>query len=361
MNLALVISSLSSGGAERVLTSMANYWAGVGHEVTLLTLASPSQQPFYPLDPGVKLKQLGLVTQSSNPLAAAAANIRRVFHLRKAIKNTRPDTVISFMDTTNVLTLLACRPLDVPVIASERIDPAQYCPGRIWAMLRCWTYSQAATIVIQTKGVKDRLPPRQQKLAQVIPNPVQIPDAVQPPIVETSRPLLLAVGRLTKQKGFDILLKAFALIADKHPDWTLAVFGDGQERAALTTQRNNLGLNTRVLLPGTTPDMFAQYRAADAFVLCSRFEGFPNVLLEAMACGLPCVAFDCPSGPGEIVEHGKNGLLAEPNNVDALAKNIDTLMSNNKQRSMLGQEAKKVLDHYALPSVMARWNSLLGR
>ena len=155
-----------------------------------------------------------------------------------------------------------------------------------------------------------------QKNSRIIPKPVLIPEYSEPDLKsETSSKTLVAMGGLYELKGFDLLLKAFAPLCNKFPDWLLEIWGEEVQRETLESLRDELGLRERVRFPGLTKEHYKTMSRADIFVLSSRTEGFPNVLGEAMACGLPVVSFDCPCGPSEMIQDGVNGLLVPPANL----------------------------------------------
>jgi glycosyltransferase involved in cell wall biosynthesis len=168
------------------------------------------------------------------------------------------------------------------------------------------------------------------------------------------------MGRLTAQKGFDLLIEAFDRVAHAHPDWTLRIAGDGEQRRKLECLVQSLGLVRRVDLCGWVDEPEAFLQEADLFVLSSRYEGFPNALLEAMACGLAVVSFDCDSGPGEIVRHETDGLLVAAGEVDALARAMDRLMGNRADRERLGENAVDVVARFGYDAFFARWEDVLG-
>lgn len=362
MRLALVISSLRPGGAEGVFARIANGLCRRGHDISLLTLDDGAEPPAYPLEPGIRHTPLGLAQASSGPLSALANNFQRLRVLRSAILACGPEAVLTFMDTTNILTLLAVG-RSLPVVVSERVHPAHYDIGKSWRALRRLTYPRATAIAVQTADIPAALGAGLRPLCRVIPNPVEPPaEAALPPALErVPGPLALAMGRLAEQKGFDMLLAAFAAIAPMHPDWTLAILGEGPERPRLEALVAEIGLEARVLLPGRVNSPGGALRRGDLFVLSSRFEGFPNALCEAMASGLPAVAFDCPSGPGEIIRHGVDGLLVPPGDVAALSAALAELISDEARRKAMAGRAPDILERFGLEKVLDMWEDALMR
>jgi glycosyltransferase involved in cell wall biosynthesis len=300
MRLTLVISSLGRGGAERVLSILAGAWAEQGHEVTLLSL-DHGEAPGYALHPSVMRRSLGLAAHSNGFFQGIARNATRFRVLRRAIRDSRPALVISFLDTVNVLTLLATRGMGVPVIISERIDPSLYDIGTVWHSLRRVVYPFADALVCQTTAALTRFQAMTRVRGFAIPNPVSIPPGVTPRPrgceSGSAHRVLIAMGRLVPQKGFDLLLQAYARVAQRHPEWSLTILGAGPLLEQLQAQAKSLGLENRVHFAGAVADPFSILCSADLFVFSSRFEGFGMALAEAMACGLPAVSFDCPEGP----------------------------------------------------------------
>lgn len=359
MRLTLVIASLTRGGAERVMSILAGAWVSQGKEVTLLTF-DHGEEPAYPLDPAVKRQSLGLLGYSNNFLQGIWRNFGRVLMLRRAIRASRPDIVLSFLDTTNVLTLLATRGLSVPVIISERTDPALYDIGTIWDLLRQFAYPLADVLVCPTEASLKRFRAIVEVSGFAIPNPVAITPAprVAPQKEPSANRVLIAMGRLVPQKGFDLLLDAFAKIAGKHREWTLTILGEGPERHELQAQAESLHLGSRVRFAGAVADPFSRLRAADLFVFSSRFEGFGMALAEAMACGLPVVSFDCPEGPGAIIRAGIDGVLVPPEDVGALANALDRLMGDAEERQRLAARAPEVRERFSVERAVSRWQEV---
>ena len=169
----------------------------------------------------------------------------------------------------------------------------------------------------------------------------------------------MAMGRLAQEKGFDLLLDAFALVAGRHPDWTLEIVGEGPLRSHLESYTQKLDLGGRVLMPGFTRQPFDAMRRADLFALSSRCEGFPNVLLEAMACGVAAVSFDCPSGPRHIIRDGVDGTLVPSGDTHALAQSLDRLMGNEAERRRLAARAPEVAVRFGAAKIMSIWEDLV--
>lgn len=355
--IALVLSHLWHGGAERVAASLASRWSGAGYHVSLVTMSARNGD-VVGLPAEVERVALDLLRPSRNPLDGAAMASRRVFALRKALLGLSPDVVVSFLDRTNVLTLLATWDGSVPVFVCERSDPRHAPLGRPWSALRRLLYPRAAGVVVQTERVA-AWARRFCSRVHVIPNFIEPPPCVATPGAEEGPKKLLGVGRLSPEKGFDLLIEAFARIAPAHPDWSLTVLGEGPERQRLEALVCARHLEGRVSLPGSVADPRLHLAAAHAFALSSRYEGFPNALLEAMACGLPVAAFDCESGPGEIVTHERDGLLVPAGDVARLAAALDHLAASAAERARLGCNARGIAVSLAPDVVLARWSALL--
>ena len=361
MRLTLIIYSLSSGGAQRVMSTMANHWAEKGRRITLLTFDEGSEPPFYDLHPQVNHYPLHLFKSSTQPIERVGNILKRHWALRRAIVASRPQAVLSFMDATNVRVLLTTFGLHFPVIVSERIDPAHHTILKRWSTLRRWLYPFATSLVVQTPDALAYFSTKVRRKAVVIPNPIPLPPVGPGTRPKRSSRTVIAMGRLARQKGFDLLLKAFAQIAQKHPQWSVVIWGEGSLRPKLEALRDELGLKGRVYFPGRTREPFEEMRRADLFVLSSHYEGFPNVLCEAMACGLPVVSFDCPSGPREIIRDGIDGILVPPGDVQALATTLNRLMSDRQERERLAARAPGVAERFGVEKVMGMWEAVIRK
>jgi glycosyltransferase involved in cell wall biosynthesis len=361
MRLALVISQLSAGGAERVVSTLSGYWADHGHDVTLITFWSASTD-LYPLNEKVKRIALELGRQSPGVRQHPMTNWRRLWALRRTLRASNPEVVISFLDTINMLTLLASRGLGVPVIASERVHPAYHGIGAVRSRVRRLVYPWAQAVVVPSEGIREWLSAFVSPRAlHVIPNPAR-PAGQGRNVLGAPFPaphIVIGLGRLEPQKQFDYLLRAFARCSSRHAEWSLAIIGEGSERKNLEQIAVELGIADRVRWLGVVAQPERVLLEASIFVLSSRYEGFPNALLEAMSSGLAAVSFDCPSGPAEIIRHEIDGLLVPPQDLEGLAAALDRLMADEVLRERLGRRATEVSERFALKSVAGLWEELI--
>ena len=204
---------------------------------------------------------------------------------------------------------------------------------------------------------------------KVIPNPTLYPlpsekeGSIKPDsIVLNNKKIILASGRLHKVKQFDLLIYAFSQIKDEFPDWDLIILGDGEERDFLKKIIQELSISDRVFFPGRVGNISEWYKRADLFVLSSKVEGFPNVLLEAMSYGVPSVSFDCDTGPRDIIEDGVNGILVNPaENEAGLGKALKKMVSNNNFRSSVAKKAVLVRDRFSINKIMSEWDDALDQ
>lgn len=366
MRVLFYIHSLSAGGAERVTATLANYWVGKGWSVTVVTVAG-RERDFYMLDQKVKRIALSLNTNSTNSWQAVLNNTRRIRVLRRLLRETKPDVGVAMMATANVTLALAGIGLPTKKIGSERTYPPAMPLGRAWETIRRWVYPLMDGLVAQTQQSAAWLS-RNAPAAQikVFPNPLLYPLSDQEPRLPPTKVLhdiscmrlLLAVGRLGEEKRFDRLLNAFASIYESNPDWLLVILGEGPERNSLEAQAKALGIDQRVFLPGAVGNVGEWYKAADLYVLTSRFEGFPNTLVEALAHGLPAVAVDCETGPREILRHEVDGLLVPQDDQHALVEALGWLMGDGELRERFGEKAIEARERFAVSRVAAQWEQM---
>ena len=379
MRITFVISSLLGGGAERTVANMAAYWTNKGWEITVLTLFHGRGPLAYDLHPKVRHIDLLSTALHHNPRpdAASLLALRHIFDsvspperkaimddivlivaLRHAIVKTNPDRVISFIDATNIRVLLALYKLNLKVLVSERSDPRQVSTGREgWDLLRHRLYPLADRIILLHPEAISFFSPNVQARCRVISNAAFYSggSTAKEPRSRNGENKLLSMGRLEREKGIDLLLHAFSRVAPRHPSWFLDIWGEGPQQCLLEDLAHDLNLSERVRFRGFTQNPFRVMQRSDLFVLPSRFEGFPNVLLEAMSYGLASVSFDCPTGPNQIIRHGIDGLLVPPEDVGALIAALDRLMGNESERARLAGRAPEVIERFSVSKIMGMW------
>jgi glycosyltransferase involved in cell wall biosynthesis len=367
MKIVVFLYGLGHGGAERVSVHLTRYWAECGHEVTLITLQDQDSDS-YGLDPRVRRESLALAAESKGLVSALLNNVKRVRALRAALRRLNPDFALAMMNTANVLLALAGRGLPGLRLGSERVHPPAVSSGRFWAWLRRRTYGWLDGVVAQTEdsAVWLRAHTRARRV-EVIPNPVAWPLQRDLPLLDPSRVcrpgrrLLLAAGRLTPQKQFEHAVVAFAELAVAFPAWDLVILGEGPERAALERQIETSGLARRVFLPGRAGNLADWYERAELLLMCSLFEGFPNVLIEAMSAGVPVVSYDCDTGPRDVIRHGTDGLLVPADDHAALVSALRSLMGDEALRSQLARCAVQARQRFSLERIGAQWDALASR
>lgn len=340
----LVIPTLQQGGAERVITELANEWARLGHLVNLVTLIK--SDVFYDLHPNVNLIQLGFDNQTKKILDF----FKLLLNLRKQIKEFHPDFVLSFLDRYNILTLVATRFLDIDVFVSDRANPYEYVPKPV-VIGRFLFYRFAKGIIAQTSLAKDFLTKKlKHSNIQVIPNPVKTIHRSENLVREN---IILNVGRLVREKGQSYLVDMMSKINDE--DWKLVILGDGPLRESLEKQIVDLGVQDRVILQGTVTNVEEWLHKSSIFAFSSVSEGFPNALVEAMAAGLPCVSFDCDAGPRDIIDNGVNAFLIPLGDVDAFSKVVQNCINDKELRERISSQALKIGELLNVNSVAAKY------
>jgi len=342
------------------MATLANAWV-VGVEGTSLVTFTGAEQDHYPIDPRIHRYVIGEVRMDRPWLLRAYPQVARLRRLRRVLRDSKPDAIVSFIDKMNVLAIVASLGLDIPIYVSERTNPRRHEIGPMAKLLRWIFYRLATGVVVQTEEVAEWATgflPRHR--VHVIPNPVlPVDDTGAPEIPLPAGPCLVALGRLVTLKGFHLLIAAFARLADQCPNWSLVIVGDGPERPRLAELVVQSGLDERVRLVGSVRTPASILTRCELFVLTSTYEGFPNALLEAMAAGLPAVSFDCPVGPSSIIRHGIDGLLVPPGDVDALVCALRELMVDHERRRTMARHARSVTDRFSLSSVLTMWSQVL--
>lgn len=351
-----VIADLGPGGAQRVMAGLANDVARRGEfAVDVISTALPSGESFYAYDSSITIHYAAIPPSDGGIISGVAVNIRRVVVLRALFARLKPDVIVSFLTEINCLSLLAAAGTDVPVVISERSDPYHYPAQRLWRMMRRLVYPRARMLVCQTRraaGFFPKLPPK-----TVIYNPIDMPQA--PTVAPVAGPYILGVGRHSEEKGFDLLIRAHALALARAPDLRLVLVGEGPDTAKLKALAAALGTADSVVFAGAQKDVAPYYRHALAFVLPSRFEGMPNALLEAMACGCPPIVTPGFAAAPEIIEDGHSGMLLASLMPEEVAGRIVYLYENTNARSLMAENVMKNINQFSPTYIYDRWMDIL--
>jgi GalNAc-alpha-(1->4)-GalNAc-alpha-(1->3)-diNAcBac-PP-undecaprenol alpha-1,4-N-acetyl-D-galactosaminyltransferase len=367
MKIVLLVSSMGSGGAERVAATLVNAWAARGDSVTLVATFSGRGNCFYPLSDKVRFVYLAdhdLHRNASNQ-RGPLGRLRRFSALRSLIRSSEADVVVSFLTNVNVATILASTGLRIPVIACEHNDPSADGRPALWRLLCRLVYPRASAVTVLTDNVVEpfrAMVPGVARIA-VVPNP--LPDELfllrRPSADPGARRRLISVGRLHRQKNYGLLIDIFASLAPEFPDWDLWIWGDGPERAQLATQITQRSMTERIVLAGVTPSPWEEMARSDAFVMTSRFEGFGLALAESMALGVPSVAFDCPSGPRQITRDGQDALLVPRGDKNAMTNALRRLLADEHLRAELGRKGTlSIRERYSVQAVTRIWDDLFA-
>ncbi|MBS0373473.1 MAG: glycosyltransferase [Proteobacteria bacterium] len=335
--------------------------AARGHDVALLTW-DPVKADFYPLHERVMRIEAPLARRARGVLDALRSNWIRMVCIRAAAQRHRADVLVSFMTDMNVLTIAATFGTRVRAVISERVHPGQYSPGLLWKILRRGSYWMADALVMQTAAGQRwfaRRWPRPNRI-RVIPNPCFIQIAThnrQSP--NSDDRYVCAIGRLVPQKGFDVLLRAFVEVLPLDPRLALVIIGVGPELQRLARLASELGIAERVRWAGAVGDVEPMLRGAEFLVSSSRFEGFPNVILEALACGCPVISTDCETGPKEILGGTAAGLLVPVDDVRALSGAMRQLLLSSSLRREMSAAASLVVERFAVNRIVGAWEELI--
>ena len=365
----LFIDSLKIGGAERVTLQWAEWLLEGGWNVTLLTSKSASHD-FYPVPSGLhRLREPALPGWLDRALFWPL----KLWRFRTLLRRAQPELLIGMTTLPSIKLALASIGLSSRLVISERNYPPARPLAWRWRLLRRLAYPRAHLHLVQTQGIAQWL--HQRGLARrtaVLPNaivwpiprlaPQLNPEASVPP----GQKLILAVGTKLHQKGFDRLVAAFAALQADFPDWSLVILGieeapyrDVNQAARL---RQLMGsASSRLILPGNVGNVGDWYEASELFVLSSRFEGYPNVLLEAMASGLPCLAVDCPTGPSDLIDPGVNGwLVSEQVASTDMAPPLRRALEDVAARAAFASKAQAVRQRNAPESLRPVFLDLMG-
>ena len=400
--IAFYIGDLAKGGAEHVLRNLAEYFHSQGVETYVVTKTEDEDE--YELSEGIT-RIIADITpeEEKGRIYNLFARIRK---LRRIWKDIRPDIIVSFIRKNNLMALASSKGLKIPVVVSVRSDPAREFGSEGFRRLSFALFKRAAGIVVLTNEAKEYFPEKLQRKTVVMPNAIDrkfvdvlegkknwygigeddLTDAKDEDIVAMMyakrRHEVITVGRIDDNKNQRMLVDAFVMIADKHPDWTLHIYGDGEGRMELVEyvigldkkqaedgnyrpgsrdeNGNYANISDRIIFHGVSDNVANVMAGRSIFVLPSKMEGMPNALIEAMVMGMACISTDCPcGGPAELIKDGVNGLLVQVTDVSTMADDLDNLMSDDELRMMLGTQASLLIDDVHPDKVCRKWRDYL--
>ena len=347
MKVMFIIPSMAGGGAERVISVLANAFVEKGIETKIMMTAGGDC--VYELHPRIELIQTGVTTGGS-----MLKRISRICNMRKAFQQNRDSILVAFEPDAAFFAVIAKLGLSMKLIASERNDPSLFGNGKV----RKFAYRLADRIVFQTEDAKMYFPQKVQQKSEIIANPIR--DNLVEPYVGIRRKTVVCVGRLEKQKNHHMMIQAFAGFVKKYPEYTLHLFGKGSLQEELEQFAVQLGIREKVIFEGFRSDVLSQIRDAGMYILSSDYEGISNSLLEAMAIGLPVISTDCPcGGSGLCIENGYSGLLTPVGDAEAMEQAMCRLASSQEYADDLGKQAVKVRDRFSKQTIADQWIDLL--
>lgn len=355
MKLLFFNSSLGSGGAERVLSTLANTFANKeGYEVSIATY-NDAVEDFYPIDQKIKRIRFGSAV-GTNKITKLFKRIQKLYRIRQIIQQEKPDVVLPLIIYTNIEVAIASIGLGTKVMVAEH-NNYWAVKSKFFRILRLIAYRFATKTVVLTRRDK-MIYDRYLNNVEVIGNPIVLRESSEN--MERNK-TLICVGRLNKVKQFHHAIEAFSMIHHNHPEWRLQIAGAGSELEFLKLQAKRLDVESKVDLLGNISDIERLYANSGIFVLCSEYEGLPMVIGEAMLSGLPVVSYDCPTGPSEFIDDGINGILVTHNDIKELAEKIEGLITDPEKRLFLANNAKEKIKAFSTDQIIEKWEKLFSQ
>lgn len=349
------IGSLTKGGAERVVTNLAEYFYEKGYEVFVLTKLRAATE--YSLSEGIH-RMIADITKEEEK--GRVQNLfLRIAKLRRLIKEINPAVVVSFIGKNNLMSVVATRGTGIPVAVSVRSNPAREIGGGWKRKLTFLIFNMAEGVILQTNEAREFFPNIIRKKAVILPNSLN-PDFIRTPYDGERRKEIVTVGRIDENKNQKMMIEAFAPLAPKYMDWQMIFYGDGPMRFDLERRVCELGLEEQIIFKGIKENIPERIEGASVFVLPSKQEGMPNALIEAMVLGLAVVSTDCPcGGPRDLIIPEENGILVPVDDVEALSEMLERLMKDEGLRKKFSVEAMKIKERVLPENVNQQWEEYL--
>lgn len=353
MHIVFFIGNLKSGGGEKVLSMLANYYVEQGNSVDIALLLSNEVDKIH-FGLSDKIKIVDLSPQSNKNYWINV--IAWLSKIRIYIKETKPDAVISFFGRINALVLTALHGLKIPIIISERNDPKNDRRGRFMYYYCRWIYKKASAIVFQTSYQQSCFPPEYGMKSYIIPNPINI--LPQPNVSETEG-LVVTAGRLNSQKNHKMLIDAMSIVHMNNPNIQCIIYGEGELRTELQEIIESEKLTEVVRLEGMKSNVLDYVAKAPVFVMSSDREGLSNALMEAMMLGKVCISTDYP-GVEDLIEDGKTGFIVPRGDAESMASKIlEVLSDNNGHNYVIRNKSREKILGYDASNILEKWNNVL--
>lgn len=351
-HIAFYIGSLHKGGAERVFVNLADFFRKEGYRVTMVTQYRKEDE--YELPDGVA-RVISDITQEELHNSRIVNFFRRVKKLHRIWKSEQPDMVLSCIGKNNFMTVVTTMFTPTRSVVSVVGEAREEYPNRLMRMLANLLFPYASGVILQTERSRYFFSKRVQKKAVILPNSLN-PDFIKPRYEGERDKRIVSVGRMDANKNHEMMIRAFASLADNYPEYTLTIYGDGELHSYIEDLAHKLGVGDRVFLPGVIPDVAEQIEKASIFLLTSYSEGVSNALIEALASGLGVISTDVPSGGTvELMEDGVNGLIIPVGDQKALEQAMDKLLSDPAYLEQLGREAARIQERLAPERVNRLW------
>lgn len=356
IHIAMLIGSLTKGGAERVMVNLADYFAEHGYTVTMVTQYQRENE--YPFNTKVK-RVISDISQEETTRSRIINFVRRFRKLRNIWKSEKPDVILSFIGKNNMMAILTSRFLKIPVAVSVRAEPTLEYYNPWMRFMARHLFRRAEGVILQTRQCFDFFPRKVQDKAVILKNPVS-PSFFRERYAGERDKTITAVGRVDENKNHEMLIKAFLGIAQEFEDYKLIIYGEGECRDKLIKMVEELGCSHRILLPGSIDHVAEAIYKTRVFVLSSNTEGVPNTLIEAMLMGLTVVSTDCPcGGPADLIEDGVNGILVPVGDVASMTEKLRYLIKNLQEADRLGIAARQTADIFEPGKVYGAWENFL--
>ena len=355
MKLLFVTPGLTYGGAERVISHLANEW-NKNDNIVKIVITGENDKPAYPLSDSVEVVGLGGLKNRK------FRHISLISSIRKEIKLFHPDVVICFMNDTCAFTIFSMIGMKIPLIYSERNDPNRVNQGKKDKIYRRLVEKIACGFVFQTTAAMECYPKDVQKKSTIILNPMDVSNIPECNYLCDGK-YFVSIARLEPQKNHKLLIEAFLNVVKIHPEYKLKLYGTGSLERELKDLVAFLQLNEKVQFMGNSSSVLEEIKDSSAFVLSSDFEGLPNVLIEAMAMGLPCISTDCsPGGARELIDNNINGIIVPCNNVKMLSEAMLSVVSDRQNSIIIGKNAKNIRQRVIVDDIATQWiNFIRGR